>query len=275
MKIFKSVEQFIKSKIEIKSFVPTMGNLHKGHLSLIDKAKKISGPICVTIYVNEAQFTEKNDFEEYPISLESDIDNLRSKEVDYLLIPKKIDIEKFSKAFNKEDEPRNLTTDLCGKYRPGHFFAVIDIIYRFLQIINPKNIILGEKDFQQLLCVQELIRITNNKVNIISSPTIRTDEGLALSSRNQRLSDDEKLLANNIYQTLIAAKNLFNKGYSIDAITKEIYEIYNTSPIKLEYFSIRDLKTLQHTYDDDLIALIAVYIGKIRLIDNIIIRSHP
>ena len=211
MKIFKSIEQFVKSKTEIKSFVPTMGNLHEGHLSLIDKAKKISGPICVTIYVNEEQFTEKNDFEEYPVSLENDIDNLRSKEVDYLLIPEKIDIEKFSKAFNKKYEPKNLTTDLCGKYRPGHFFAVIDIIYRFLQIINPKNIILGEKDFQQLLCVQELIKITNNKVNIISSPTIRTNEGLALSSRNERLSDDEKLLANNIYQTLIAAKNLFNK----------------------------------------------------------------
>jgi len=275
MKIFKSIDQFIKSKIEIKTFVPTMGNLHKGHLSLIDKAKKKSGPICVTLYVNEAQFTDKNDFKEYPISLESDIDNLRSKKVDFLLIPKKSDIEKFSKAFNKECEPKNLTTDLCGKYRPGHFLAVIDIIYRFLQIIRPENIILGEKDFQQLLCIQELKRITNNKVNIISSPTVRTDEGLALSSRNERLSDAEKLLANNIYQTLITAKNLFDKGFSIDAITKEIYEIHNVSPIKLEYFTIRDLKTLQHPNDDDLIALIAVYIGKIRLIDNIIIRSHP
>jgi len=275
MKIFTSIQQLINSKIVIENFIPTMGNLHEGHLSLISEARKNPGSVCVSIYVNEKQFNNKNDFKNYPISLDLDIEKLESRNVDYLLLPNRTDIEKHSKPFDENLDPKNLTTDLCGKYRPGHFLAVIDIVYRFLQIIKPKNIILGEKDFQQILCIHELVNITKNNVNIITSPTIRTDKGLALSSRNNLLSNDEKLIANDIYKSLILAKDLVRKRLPIETITKEIVEFYKKSPIKLEYFAIRDLKTLQHIYDDDLIALVAVYIGKIRLIDNLIIRSQP
>ena len=274
MKIYKSIEQFLNSKIEIDNFIPTMGNLHEGHLSLIDKAKENTGNICVSIYVNESQFNNQKDFDNYPITLDLDVKKLKSKNIEYLLIPNKFDIEKFSNPFNIDYAPNNLIVDLCGKYRPGHFLAVIDIVHRFLQIINPKNIILGEKDFQQIFCIRELISISKQETNITISPTIRNKHGLALSSRNAHLSNEEKILANNIYGSLILSKDLFHKGSSINEITEAVYDFHKNSLIKLEYFAVRDLKTLQHTYDGDLIALIAAYISDIRLIDNIIIRSN-
>ena len=274
MKIYKSIEQFLNSKIKIDNFIPTMGNLHEGHLSLIDKAKENTGNICVSIYVNESQFNSKKDFDNYPITLDLDIKKLKAKNIEYLLIPNKFDIEKFTNPFNIDYAPNNLIVDLCGKYRPGHFLAVIDIVHRFLQITNPKNIILGAKDFQQICCIKELISISKQETNITISSTIRNKQGLALSSRNTHLSNDEKILANNIYSSLLLSKDLFLKGSSINEITEAVYDFHKNSLIKLEYFTVRDLKTLQHTYDGDLIALIAAYISDIRLIDNIIIRSN-
>ncbi len=274
MKIFKSVEKFISSKLQVQSFVPTMGNLHQGHLSLITEAKKKSGNICVSLYVNENQFTNKKDFDLYPITLDSDIKNLKKIGIDYLLIPEKKDIENFSRPFDVKLEPKEITEDLCGKYRPGHFLAVIDIVHRFFQIVKPKNILLGRKDYQQIIAISELIKIYNYNIDIISSDTVRNKNGLALSSRNNLLSKEEMKTANEIYRSLLLSKQLYNNNVSLNEIIAKIYKVFEKSEIKLEYFSIRDLKTLQHRNDDDLIALIAVYLGDIRLIDNIIIKSR-
>ena len=273
MKIFKSVEKFISSKLQVQSFVPTMGNLHQGHLSLITEAKKKSGNICVSLYVNENQFTNKKDFDLYPITLDSDIKNLKKIGIDYLLIPEKKDIENFSRPFDVKLEPKEITEDLCGKYRPGHFLAVIDIVHRFFQIVKPKNILLGRKDYQQIIAISELIKIYNYNIDIISSDTVRNKNGLALSSRNNLLSKEEMKTANEIYRSLLLSKQLYNNNVPLNEIIAKIYKVFEKSEIKLEYFSIRDLKTLQHRNDSDLIALIAVYIGDIRLIDNIIIKS--
>ncbi|MAZ79599.1 MAG: pantoate--beta-alanine ligase [Gammaproteobacteria bacterium] len=274
MKIFKSVEKFISSKLQVQSFVPTMGNLHQGHLSLITEAKKKSGNICVSLYVNENQFTNKKDFDLYPITLDSDIKNLKKIGIDYLLIPEKKDIENFSRPFDVKLEPKEITEDLCGKYRPGHFLAVIDIVHRFFQIVKPKNILLGRKDYQQIIAISELIKIYNYNIDIISSDTVRNKNGLALSSRNNLLSKEEMKTANEIYRSLLLSKQLYNNNVSLNEIIAKIYKVFEKSEIKLEYFSIRDLKTLQHRNDSDLIALIAVYLGDIRLIDNIIIKSR-
>jgi len=274
MKIFKSVEKFISSKLQVQSFVPTMGNLHQGHLSLITEAKKKSGNICVSLYVNENQFTNKKDFDLYPITLDSDIKNLKKIGIDYLLIPEKKDIENFSRPFDVKLEPKEITEDLCGKYRPGHFLAVIDIVHRFFQIVKPKNILLGRKDYQQIIAISELIKIYNYNIDIISSDTVRNKNGLALSSRNNLLSKEEMKTANEIYRSLLLSKQLYNNNVPLNEIIAKIYKVFEKSEIKLEYFSIRDLKTLQHRNDSDLIALIAVYIGDIRLIDNIIIKSR-
>ena len=274
MKIFKSVEEFISSKLQVQSFVPTMGNLHQGHLSLITEAKKKSGNICVSLYVNENQFTNKKDFDLYPITLDSDIKNLKKIGIDYLLIPEKKDIENFSRPFDVKLEPKEITEDLCGKYRPGHFLAVIDIVHRFFQIVKPKNILLGRKDYQQIIAISELIKIYNYNIDIISSDTVRNKNGLALSSRNNLLSKEEMKTANEIYSSLLLSKQLYNNNVPLNEIIAKIYKVFEKSEIKLEYFSIRDLKTLQHRNDSDLIALIAVYLGDIRLIDNIIIKSR-
>ena len=190
-----------------------------------------------------------------------------------MLIPEKHDIERNSKSFDTSKEPKHITSELCGQFRAGHFLAVMDVVDRFFQIVKPRNAIFGEKDYQQLLVIQELIKICNYDINLIRSPIIRNNEGLALSSRNNLLSDEERSYAAEIYKSLIYAKNLYDEKVKIDDITEQINSYYDELPMKIEYFSIRDLKTLQPRYDDDLIALIAVYLGKVRLIDNIIIKS--
>jgi len=273
MKIFYSLQDFIDANIKVQSFVPTMGNLHEGHLSLINAGKKYKKNTCVSIYINEGQFNNKKDFDNYPRTIEDDIKKLESCDVEYVLIPKKSDIEKYTSSLSSKFEPKTLTSDLCGKYRPGHFYAVMDIIYRFFQIIKPEMIVLGEKDYQQLIIIAELIRIMKYDIRLISSPTIRNTDGLALSSRNNHLTKKQKELACDIYKALHLSKELLKENFPIEKIYQEIDIFFSKSPIKLEYFAIRDLKTLQQSYDNDLIALISCYVGNIRLIDNLIIRS--
>jgi len=273
MKIFHSIKKFIDSVIEIDSFIPTMGNLHDGHLSLIEASKKKFERSCVSIYINESQFTERKDFEIYPKTIESDIEKLEKINVDYLLIPNKSDIENFSKPFDINLEPKKITTKICGKYRPGHFLAVIDIVHRFLQIVKPKNIILGEKDYQQVIVIKELINIYNYNINVITSPTVRNKNGLALSSRNNFLLDKEKEYACDIYHALLSAKKMYENNMSLEEIIDNVSKFFINSHVKLEYFTIRDVKTLQHSNDSDLIALIAGHLRGVRLIDNMIIKS--
>jgi len=274
MKIFSSLSEFIDSKIKVDAFVPTMGNLHNGHLHLVKLAKKTANNTCVSIYVNESQFTDKKDFDLYPKTLDEDIKKLENISVDYVLIPEKQDIENNSEAFNPKIEPKILTNDLCGKYRQGHFLGVMDIVHRFLQIIKPNTVILGEKDYQQILVIQELIKICNHKVRILSCPIVRSDSGLALSSRNNLLSENQKKIASDIYKGLILASKLYKQNVSLKEIEEKINIFFTKSLIELEYFTIRDLKTLQQANDNDLIALVAGYLGTVRLIDNIIIKSH-
>lgn len=274
MKIFSSLDEFIDSKLHIDAFVPTMGNLHNGHLQLVEVAKKNAKNTCVSIYVNESQFTDKKDFDSYPKTLDADIKRLKDTGVDYILIPEKRDIENNSEGFDPVLEPKILTNDLCGKYRKGHFLAVMDIVHRFFQIIKPNIVVLGEKDYQQIVVIKELIKICNHKIRILSCPIIRDDSGLALSSRNNLLSEAHKEIASEIYKSLVLVSRLYEQDSSPRTIEEEINIFFSKSLIELEYFTIRDLKTLQQPNDNDLIALIAGYLGTVRLIDNIIIKSH-
>ena len=199
MKIFYSIEDFLQSRLHVKSLIPTMGNLHEGHLSLVRKAKDLSSNTCVSIYVNKAQFDKEDDFKSYPKTLEDDIKKLQNLNVDYLLIPEEPEIEKFSKPLIIKNEPTHLTKDLCGKYRKGHFLAVMDIVHRFFQIVRPENVFFGMKDYQQLMVIKELIKSQNYEVNLIESETIRGNEGLALSSRYKNLSEEQLLYGSEIY----------------------------------------------------------------------------
>ena len=180
MKIYNSISEFtnIKDNLTELTFVPTMGNLHQGHISLINLAKQYENEIISSIFINRLQFNEKNDYEKYPKSLESDIELLEKNGCDYLLIPDEsiLDDIKLIKAHSKSKK-------LCGKNRPGHFDGVLTILNRFFKLINPKIAIFGKKDYQQFLLVKEFVIKNYSNIKIIGGDTIREDSGLALSSR--------------------------------------------------------------------------------------------
>ena len=198
MKIFKNklILQKEISKDNCLSFIPTMGGLHKGHLSLIKKAKKYKCKICVSIFVNPNQFNKKNDFKNYPRNLKSDIKKLKKLKIHYLYLPTYSDIYSF-KAKNKM-YLSNFSKQLCGKFRRGHFKSVINVVNRFLEIIKPKYIYLGLKDFQQLILIENHIKKNKIKSKVIKCKTIREKNGIACSTRNLNLNDNQLYIASNI-----------------------------------------------------------------------------
>ena len=191
MKIFKNklILQKEISKDNYLSFVPTMGGLHKGHLSLIKKAKKYKCKICVSIFVNPSQFNKKNDFKNYPRNIRSDIKKLKKLKINYLYLPSYRDIFSF-KPKNKIYVDK-FSKQLCGKFRNGHFRGVLNVVNRFLEIIDPKYIFLGIKDFQQLILINEHIQKNNIKTKVVKCSTIREKNGVACSTRNFNLNNKE------------------------------------------------------------------------------------
>ena len=192
MKILRTREKVYKNLKQNKnlSFVPTMGSLHNGHISLIQKAKKRKGNVIVSIFVNPKQFNSKKDFEKYPRNLKKDISLLKRLKIDYLFIPTYNQI--FSFKTKNKIFLHNFSKKLCGKYRPGHFLGVLDVVNRFIEIIKPKYLFLGRKDFQQLFLISEHIKKNNINTKIVSCKTIRDKNGIAISSRNLFLAKNEK-----------------------------------------------------------------------------------
>ena len=273
MEIFHSFSTMFSSNNYVQDeivFVPTMGNIHDGHISLVKKGKEYSSNILLSIYLNEEQFNDRKDFENYPRTKEEDLQKLEDTGVKYVVLPEKQEIYNLSSPFNKDLEPNLLTKILCGKNRPGHFVAVMDIVGRFFQIIEPTYAIFGEKDYQQLLVIKELVKLCGYNPNIIHSEPIRDHNGLVLSSRNSNLSDDEKIQAKKVYESLLHAKDLYSKKKDLTVIIKEIFAFFSScNNIDLEYFDILNANTLRDRVGNDLIALLAVRIGEVRLIDNI------
>ena len=271
MKIFKNklILQKEISKDNCLSFVPTMGGLHKGHLSLIKKAKRYKCKICVSIFINPTQFNKRNDFKNYPRSLKSDIKELKKLKVNYLYLPtyadiyffktkRKIYIDKFSKQ-------------LCGKYRKGHFKGVLNVINRFLEIINPKYIFLGNKDLQQLILIDSHIKKNNINTKVIKCKTIREKNGVACSTRNLNLTNRELTMASNIYKYLLKLNKRIKKNYKlfkINLIRKDLISLGATKIDYIENLNIKyfgDNRKLKNKFK----LFCAYYINEIRLIDNI------
>jgi pantoate--beta-alanine ligase len=271
MKIFKNklILQKEISKDNCLSFVPTMGGLHKGHLSLIKKAKRYKCKICVSIFVNPTQFNKRNDFKNYPRSLKSDIKELKKLKVNYLYLPtyadiyffktkRKIYIDKFSKQ-------------LCGKYRKGHFKGVLNVINRFLEIINPKYIFLGNKDLQQQILIDSHIKKNNINTKVIKCKTIREKNGVACSTRNLNLTNRELTMASNIYKYLLKLNKRIKKNYKlfkINVIRKDLISLGATKIDYIENLNIKyfgDNRKLKNKFK----LFFAYYINEIRLIDNI------
>lgn len=261
----------LKKRGEIIGFVPTMGALHAGHISLVKKAK-LDNDVCIcSIFVNPTQFNNKEDFKNYPRSLESDIELFDHEKADAVFIPS--EKEMYPGTVTEKIFLGGLKNVMEGKFRPGHFIGVAIIVRKFFDLIKPDRVYFGEKDFQQVSVIKYLVKHYGIPVEIITCPTIREKDGLAMSSRNRRLNAEERMAAPLIYKTLCDTKGKF-RSLTVEEIKKLVeYQIGSCNLMKLEYFEIVDSEKFipvssveNHKYYT---ACIAVYVGKIRLIDNI------
>ncbi len=266
MKIFKSRHKLQSeiSKIKNISFVPTMGGLHKGHIALFKKSKSLKSNILVSIFVNPKQFNDKGDYLNYPRNLKKDLSILKKFKVDIVYLPSKKDIFSF-KPSNKIFLDK-FSNQLCGKTRKSHFRGVLNIVNRFLEIINPEYLILGEKDFQQLFLIKKHISKNKIKTKIIPCKTIREKNGVACSTRNNKLNSKQLNRASKIYNSIKSNKySFFNNP---NQIKKKILEI---GVDKIDYVKIMNIQTLKKpkTNIEKFKVFVAYFLGKVRLIDNI------
>ena len=248
-------------------FVPTMGSLHDGHISLIKKSLKLSNKTIVSIFVNPKQFNNKEDYKNYPRNIKKDLKILKKLKVDYIYLPRIKDIykakNKIKIKLNKKDEI------LCAKYRKGHFEGVIEVMTRLTNIVNPSKIFMGEKDFQQLLLVKKYVE-KNFRSKIISCKTIRDKNKLALSSRNTLLNKNSLIRAGAIARNLITFKKKLLKKKNLKDLTfMKKNELKKKYDIKIDYLELRNTKNLRLTNKiKNAKIFIAYYINKVRLIDN-------
>ena len=271
MKIFKDKHILQKEILKTKgtSFVPTMGGLHKGHISLIKQSKKSKLKTLVSIFVNPKQFNKKSDFRSYPKNTKKDIKLLKKLKIDYLYIPTFKDIYEF-KPKNKVFLDKSSKT-LCGKFRKGHFEGVLNVVNRFIEIIKPRYIFLGKKDYQQLFLIKKHIEKRKIKCKIIECKTIRENNGIACSSRNLNLSKSQMKIASNIFHYLRILKKKIKKNYSLFNINKIKKELIKLGANKIDYLenyntkSFKKIKKPNKKYN----LFFAYYIKKVRLIDNI------
>ena len=250
-------------------FVPTMGGIHKGHLSLINKSNKLCKKTIVSIFVNPKQFNNKKDLISYPRNIKKDLTILKKcKKVDFVYLPKFKDIYKDKKKTKikliKKDKI------LCAKFRKGHFEGVLEVMDRLTKIVNPHKIFMGEKDFQQLFLVKKLLE-RKYKTKIISCKTIRDSNKIALSSRNILLNKSNLKVAANIYKKLSnIKKNINKKKIFADFLKSETKELENNYKIKIDYLELRNVNNLKISSTKKNSRLfIAYYLNNVRLIDNI------
>ena len=255
-------------------FVPTMGALHNGHLSLIKQAIDENDHVIVSIYINPTQFDDKHDLDKYPYNLEEDIKILKTIKNDKLSLFTPSNFEIYGKNISKENfNFEGLDQHMEGKFRPGHFAGVATVVKKLLEVVRPNKAYFGEKDYQQLLIVNKLAELLKFPISIIGCPISRDENGLALSSRNSRLSTDDRLHSSVIYKNLLLAKDqLFTT--EIANIKASVQEFFLNDPkMELEYFEIVEAHNLESTSkinkNTKYRALIAVLISNVRLIDNI------
>ena len=269
MIIFKSINRLNK-EVNFKAnigFVPTMGALHKGHISLIKSSKKICKKTLVSIFINPSQFNKANDFKKYPKNLKKDIAILKKLNVDYLLTPNVKEVYRNKK--NSKIKLKKKYKVMCALYRPGHFEGVLAVINQFLIKIKPKHIFFGEKDYQQLLLIKNFVK-NKFKITIHNCPTIRSKNNMALSSRNVLLSNADIKKSSYIANLLLNFKRNIKRNISFKKHIKNIIDkINNINKIKIEYLEIRNKINLSKNYNKNNFKIfIAYYLNKIRLIDN-------
>ena len=257
----------IKDKGQSIGSVLTMGNLHDGHLSLIKEAQLNNDFVVTSIFINPTQFNNETDFSSYPKTIDDDITKLEKIGCDLLFLPEIQEI--YPGDLLKQNIVNNFRGILCDKYRPGHFDGVTTVVDIFFSIIKPNASYFGEKDFQQIKIIQELIKIKNHNIKIVSCPSIRDDMGMSLSSRNSKFTNDQSKIFNQLGSKIYEFINLCKKKSSninLDNFKKQILE---NSINKIDYIEIRNENDLEITDVSSKARLfIALYIGEIRIIDN-------
>ena len=269
----REISKFWKRQGYKIAFVPTMGFLHEAHLALVRKAKELGDKTVVSIFVNPLQFGPKEDFREYPRDLEKDLALLEKEKVDAVFIPETE--EMYPPDFQTYVEVTKLTTGLCGAFRPGHFKGVTTVVLKLFNIVNPDIAIFGEKDYQQLQVIKQMIKDLNLDIEIVAHPTVREKDGLAMSSRNIYLSSAERESAISLYKALLLAQKLVKEGEKDSQKIKEEMEkfIYSFPFTKVQYIEFVDPQTLDpiDKINKPVLCALAVYVGKARLIDNMLI----
>lgn len=252
------------------SFVPTMGALHEGHISLLREGKKHGDTLVLSIYVNPAQFGPNEDLSKYPRPLEKDLDIAREVGVDIVFTPS--DASMYPKGFQTYVEATDVTRGLCGEKRPGHFKGVTTIVQKLFNIVQPSVAIFGEKDYQQLVAIRTMVADLNVPVEMVGVPTVREPDGLAMSSRNAYLSKDERAAAPLISKGVFAAQGACKNGErSTTKLIRVAEELINSSNLlRIDYLKVCDAGTLEKIGSIERPArmLAAVFAGKTRLIDN-------
>lgn len=254
------------------AFVPTMGNLHEGHLQLIRLARQHADFVVASIFVNPLQFGLNEDWEQYPRTLETDSAMLVAENCNLLFCPTEREMYPNGMETQTKVEVPTMTNILCGASRPGHFLGVTTVVAKLFNMVQPDTAIFGIKDYQQLAVIRRMVEDLCIPVEIIAAPIARADDGLALSSRNGYLTAEERPKAVALYQSLCEARDALATGSrDFAGLEKDALEKLSGSGMRPDYFSIRQAKTLEPACDSDseLVLLGAVYIGKTRLIDNV------
>lgn len=272
--ILKLREQRRKWQLEGKviGFVPTMGNLHDGHLQLVKEAKKVCDIVVVSIFVNPMQFGPSEDLDAYPRTMEEDSQALEALGVECLFTPSSDDI--YARGLEQQTfvEVPGISYMICGASRPGHFRGVATIVCKLFNMVQPNHAFFGEKDFQQLQVIKTMVQDLSMNLTIHGVPTVREESGLAMSSRNGYLSDKERAIAPKLYATLqTLSEQIISGRRDFRQLVKEHSLFLNNAGFKTDYIELRCAETLMHPghEDNELVILAAAFLGKTRLIDNI------
>lgn len=280
MYIFHTIIELINFLIQEKDngntigFVPTMGALHDGHMSLIQEAKHHNNIVVASVFVNPTQFNNAQDLEKYPKTIDQDILLLEKNGCNVLFLPSVAEMYPDGTELLPSYDLGPIEQKLEGKFRPGHFQGVAIVVHKLLQAVEPHDLYMGQKDYQQCLIIQELIKTQHISTQLHIVPIKRAPDGLALSSRNMRLTEGERQLSNLLYQCLVSIQaQKDQKAFQI--IQKECWDLLERKGIKPEYILLCNAETLDtlDEYDSSkpMIALIAAYVGEIRLIDNLVL----
>jgi len=257
------------------ALVPTMGNLHDGHMSLIGLAREHAERVVVSVFVNPTQFGAGEDFNEYPRTLQRDARRLKQARVDVLFAPEVDTIYPFGVENATSVHVPFRTDELCGASRPGHFDGVTSVVSRLLSLVQPDVVVLGQKDYQQQAIIRRMVEDLCMPVNVITGPTRRDADGLALSSRNQYLDESERAVAPALYAELCRLGEALEAGREdYESLEVAAMTALRTAGFEPEYVSIRRAETLDPPSrdTDELVVLAAVRLGKTRLIDNVVVH---